>query len=124
MTQLEPQVFVGRAAPTADAIKPVTNEKFWKPVGGLWTSTLNHEGGEWLRWLLSEIFTRYDWEDETYHPPTVEDLQVRPIANCQGASDSRDVPGRPILLAGPRPSLLRHRVPRFPQALVRYRLHA
>jgi len=66
MTQLEPQVFVGRAAPTADAIKPVTNEKFWKPVGGLWTSTLNHEGGEWLRWLLSEIFTRY---------ATVEDLQ-------------------------------------------------
>lgn len=49
--KLQPQSFVSRTPPEAARITPVTNEKFWKPVGGLWTSTLDEFGGQWVRWL-------------------------------------------------------------------------
>lgn len=32
-------------------------QSHYKPTGGLWTSTLNEEGSEWLRWLTGEGYT-------------------------------------------------------------------
>lgn len=49
--KLSPQVFVSDSKPEAGKIHKVTERHFWKPFGGLWTSTLDEVGGQWLRWL-------------------------------------------------------------------------
>lgn len=56
-TKLASQVFVSHEIPRADAIDPVADRVFWKPTGGLWTSTLDDEGGQWLRWLIGEGYS-------------------------------------------------------------------
>ncbi|HSE44882.1 MAG TPA: hypothetical protein VLA89_06095 [Gemmatimonadales bacterium] len=56
--QLASQVFVSHTYPEAEKLQPVQSEHFWKPrAGGLWTSTLNDEGGEWVRWLIGEGYS-------------------------------------------------------------------
>ena len=52
--KLAPQVFVSHSKPEPEKIDEVTARRFWKPCGGLWTSTLDEEGGQWLRWLHGE----------------------------------------------------------------------
>lgn len=54
---LKPQVVVMEDLPVADKLVGPTDDLFYKPRGGLWTSTLNDEGGEWLRWLTLENYT-------------------------------------------------------------------
>ena len=49
--KLATQVFVSHTKPEAGKISKINDRHFWKPTGGLWTSTLNEEGGQWLRWL-------------------------------------------------------------------------
>lgn len=57
-TKLKPQVFVSESVPEPEALDPIKNDYFWKPrSGGLWTSTLNDEGGGWLRWLHGEGYS-------------------------------------------------------------------
>ncbi len=60
--RLGTQVFVGDK-PEAEKITPVIAESFWKPRGGLWTSSLNEQGGQWVEWLLGE---GYSLEDERW----------------------------------------------------------
>lgn len=55
--KLPTQVFVSSTKPEPHLITPITNEKFWKPLGGLWTSTLNDEGGAWVEWLHDQGYT-------------------------------------------------------------------
>lgn len=56
--KLGTQVFVSHTKPEAHLIEPVKNELFWKPRGGgLWTSTLDEAGGDWVRWLTGEGYT-------------------------------------------------------------------
>lgn len=52
--KLAPQVFVSHTKPEAGKIEKVSWRRLWKPTGGLWTSTLDEEGGQWLRWLHGE----------------------------------------------------------------------
>lgn len=55
---LPTQVLVCPTKPEESQLQPVQNALFWKPrIGGLWTSTLNEEGGEWLRWLIGEGYS-------------------------------------------------------------------
>lgn len=61
---LPTQVLVCPTKPEESQLDPVQNDHFWKPrFGGLWTSTLNDEGGEWLRWLTGE---GYELGDEKW----------------------------------------------------------
>jgi hypothetical protein len=53
-TTLAPQAVVLDEKPEEGKLNAPIKELFWKPRGGLWTSTLNDEGGEWLRWLYGE----------------------------------------------------------------------
>lgn len=55
--KLAPQVFVSHSKPVPEKIDAVVNRRFWKPDGGLWTSTLDEEGGQWLRWLHGEGYS-------------------------------------------------------------------
>ncbi len=57
--RLRTQVFVGDK-PEAEKITPVIAECFWKPRGGLWTSSLNDEGGQWVEWLKGEGYSLKD----------------------------------------------------------------
>ena len=57
MTKLATQVMVAKEQPTAEKVHPITDQMHFKPVGGMWTSTLNEEGGEWLRWLHGEGYS-------------------------------------------------------------------
>jgi hypothetical protein len=61
--KLASQVFVSHTLPEPRKVEPIEDRQFWKPAGGLWTSTLNEEGGEWVRWLTGE---NYDLEDERW----------------------------------------------------------
>jgi hypothetical protein len=64
--KLGSQVFVSHTTPEPHLIEPVENgsDLFWKPrKGGMWTSTLDEEGGEWVRWLNGE---GYPLEDERW----------------------------------------------------------
>jgi hypothetical protein len=54
--KLADQVFVSHEKPVARKINAPTNEKFWKPNGGLWTSTLTESGGQWVEWLENENY--------------------------------------------------------------------
>ena len=54
--KLAPQVFVSHSKPEAEKIDEVIDRRFWKPTGGLWTSTLDEGGGQWLRWLHSQSY--------------------------------------------------------------------
>lgn len=54
---LQPQVVVFEEKPEAGKLSGPTDDLFYKPTGGLWTSTLNDEGGEWLRWLHGEGYS-------------------------------------------------------------------
>jgi len=62
--RLPTQTFVSRTSPDPARMKPVRNAKqiHWKPEGGLWTSTLDEEGGAWVGWVTSE----YDLSDERF----------------------------------------------------------
>lgn len=55
--KLDTQVWVGRAKPEAHLISSLAEDLFWKPRGGLWTSTLDAEGGDWVRWLHGENYS-------------------------------------------------------------------
>lgn len=57
MTKLEAQVMVAPSAPEPGKLHPVTDRMHFKPVGGMWTSTLDDQGGQWLRWLTGEGYT-------------------------------------------------------------------
>lgn len=65
--KLASQVFVSHSKPKESELVPTQGQAqyggFHKPAGGLWTSTLNDEGGEWLRWLTGE---GYHLEDERW----------------------------------------------------------
>ena len=61
--KLAPQVFVSHSKPEPDKIDQITERRFWKPTGGLWTSTLDEAGGQWLRWLIGE---GYELENEKW----------------------------------------------------------
>ena len=54
--KLAPQVFVSHTKPTPDSVNEVARDLFWKPRGGLWTSTLDDEGGDWVRWLKDQDY--------------------------------------------------------------------
>lgn len=60
LTRLEPQVWVSYEKPVPENIGPVVRELFWKPRGGLWTSTMDEEGGDWIRWLHSQDYSLED----------------------------------------------------------------
>ena len=61
---LDPQALVCDTFPEEAKLEPIKNDRFWKPrFGGLWTSTLHDEGGDWLRWLIGE---NYSLEDEKW----------------------------------------------------------
>ena len=60
MIKLPTQVFVSHSKPEASKITPLLNERFWKPLGGLWTSTFGDDGGEWVRWLDGQNYTLDD----------------------------------------------------------------
>lgn len=61
---LADQALVCPTKPEPSKLLPVESDHFWKPRnGGLWTSTLNDEGGEWLRWLAN---AGYSLEQETW----------------------------------------------------------
>lgn len=63
MTKLHTQVFVSHSKPEASKITPILNERTWKPQGGMWTSTLDDEGGDWVKWLTGE---NYSLDDERW----------------------------------------------------------
>ena len=73
-TKLATQVYVSPTAPVADAITPVERELFWKPRGGLWTSTLDEEGGDWVRWLRDQDYSLDDerWGGKLWRLEPVE----------------------------------------------------
>lgn len=60
--KLPTQVFVSHTKPEPHLLEPTLNgeEFFWKPRGGLWTSTLDEEGGDWVRWLCGENYSLAD----------------------------------------------------------------
>lgn len=58
--KLSTQVWVGTEKPVPDRINPLADDLFWKPRGGLWTSTLDDEGGDWVRWLEGENYSLDD----------------------------------------------------------------
>lgn len=53
---LPPQLSIREDVPVAEKIELAkgADQSHYKPMGGLWTSTLNEEGSEWLRWLTNE----------------------------------------------------------------------
>ena len=55
--KLNTQVFVGTEKPEPDKISLLSDDLFWKPCGGLWTSTLDDEGGDWVRWLHDQGYS-------------------------------------------------------------------
>lgn len=61
--KLAPQVFVSHSKPEPEKIHQITERRIWKPTGGLWTSTLDEGGGQWLRWLIGE---GYNLDDERW----------------------------------------------------------
>ena len=56
---LPPQLTILHDKPEAEKIVVPAGEdqNHYKPMGGLWTSTLNDQGGEWLRWLTGEGYS-------------------------------------------------------------------
>lgn len=58
--KLPPQIRVSTTKPEPDKINPLSDDLFWKPRGGLWTSTLDDEGGDWVRWLKGENYSLDD----------------------------------------------------------------
>lgn len=55
--KLATQVFVSHTKPDPEKIDEVIDRRFWKPTGGLWTSTLDEGGGQWMRWLHGEGYS-------------------------------------------------------------------
>lgn len=55
--KLATQITVLHEKPEPDKIDDVIDRRFWKPTGGLWTSTLDEAGGQWLRWLTGEGYS-------------------------------------------------------------------
>lgn len=56
--KLDPQVVVCPTMPEPGKLDPIKNDLFWKPrYGGLWTSTLDECGGQWVRWLYGEGYS-------------------------------------------------------------------
>ena len=66
--RLEPQVWISHDRPEPDKITPVRAELFFKPRGGMWTSTLDERGGQWLRWVMQDALYGKDTglEDERW----------------------------------------------------------
>ena len=63
-TRLPTQAFVSHNKPEPGKVPPVVmDEVFYKPRGGMWTSSLNDRGGEWLEWLTGE---GYSLEEERW----------------------------------------------------------
>lgn len=61
--KLPTQIFVSHAKPEPDKIPPVTTKEiFWKPRGGMWTSSLDDQGGQWLDFIRGN----YSVEDEKW----------------------------------------------------------
>lgn len=58
--KLDTQVCVLDSKPMPAKINAVGDDLFWKPRGGLWTSTLDDEGGDWVRWLKGENYSLDD----------------------------------------------------------------
>jgi hypothetical protein len=92
------QVFVSHSLPCASRMHPVRNQKdFPKPSGGLWTSTADRGGGEWIRWLLAEGYS----------------LSARTLGGKIWLL--RPVPARVAIIGGPREFLeLANRYPAGP----------
>lgn len=55
--KLQTQVCVLSSKPEAAKIGAIADDLFWKPRGGLWTSTLDDDRGDWVRWLEGEGYT-------------------------------------------------------------------
>lgn len=90
-TRLATQVCVSHTAPVSHAITPVERELFWKPLGGLWTSTLDDEGGDWVRWLKDQDYSLEDprWGGKLWRlEPT--DAKVFIVATPDNYNDLAD----------------------------------
>lgn len=55
--KLPPQIFVSHSKPTPKKITQVELDTFWKPRGGLWTSTETESGGQWVDWLHDQQYS-------------------------------------------------------------------
>lgn len=52
---MKPQLFVHGEEPDPEKFDKVQNrEAFWKPKGGLWTSTLDGDSSAWIDWCKRE----------------------------------------------------------------------
>lgn len=58
--KLPTQVCVLSSKPEPEKINPIGDDLFWKPRGGLWTSTLDDDRGDWVRWLEGEDYSLSD----------------------------------------------------------------
>lgn len=57
---LPTQMCVTHNKPAPDKINPVLKDLFWKPRGGLWTSTLDGHTSDWMRWLKDQNYSLDD----------------------------------------------------------------
>lgn len=55
--KLPTQISVLSTKPEPEKITDVADDLFWKPRGGLWTSTLDDDRGDWVRWMEDQGYT-------------------------------------------------------------------
>jgi len=53
---MEDQLFINDHPFSPDKFDPPKNEAFYKPKGGLWTSTYSEGTSDWVRWCSGEHF--------------------------------------------------------------------
>lgn len=58
--RLPTQVFVSTEKPEAQKLNPISKDLFWKPRGGMWTSTLDDDRGQWVEWLEGQDYSLED----------------------------------------------------------------
>lgn len=54
MDTLGPQVFTHTEEPDPAKVEPVENFSYFKPTGGIWTSSLDGDVSGWIRWCKGE----------------------------------------------------------------------
>lgn len=52
--ELGDQLFYHELKPNNELMLPIKNRLHSKALGGMWTSTLNNEGSDWIKWCLLE----------------------------------------------------------------------
>jgi hypothetical protein len=98
--KLAPQVFVSHTRPEPENIGPVALDLFWKPRGGMWTSTLDDEGGDWIRWLNDQDYSLEDprWGGKLWllHPTDVNVCVVATPEDYNALADRFPYPDNPL----------------------------